>query len=250
MELIYMFTGFSEPSRDYALVSARDFFSNFGATQAAGYLDAIRDRIRSEPPSDAAFFSAIRHIFCELDGAGKLYRGNRGRRDTTQSLIAFGVRFLGRVRPDYKPLWGLLVDLYRHSLTHTGIPRLTAIRVPRRGDVLLGWSISGNDDGSQHLSLTTSGQFAWLHFSVTRFRADAAIAVELYRDELVRKGPTLSLLARFKRGYRGMASVFRPPTASRAKMPATRKRRRGRAEPLVLSKNALQGIRFLTKRLV
>lgn len=249
MAQIYMFTGNPEPFRDYRLVSTREFFATFGPTEAAGYLNTVRDRIRTEPPSDVAFFSAIRHIFCELDGAGKLYCGNRSKGETSQGLIAFGVRFLGRVNPAYRALWGLLVDLYRHSLTHTGIPRLVSIRVPGRGDVLLGWSISGNDDGSQHLSLTRNGQFARLQFSVTRFRADAVTAVELYRDELLRRGRASTLFTRFRCGYRGMASVFQSPPTAPTKAPTRGRRRRGRPAPLVLSRNAIPGIRALARQL-
>lgn len=250
MVQIYMFTGNPEPFRDFRLVSAREFFATFGPAQAAEYLNTIRNRIRDEPPSDAAFFSAIRHIFCELDGAAKLYCGTRGKRDTSQALIAFGVQFLGRVDRQYRALWGLLVDLYRHSLTHTGIPRLTSIRIPGRGDVLLGWSISANDDGSQHLTLTRNGQFARLQFSVTRFRADAVAAMELYRDELIRRGRTSTLFARFMRGYRGMASVFQTPAKSPARVLTPGRGRRGRVAPLTLSRDAIPGIRFLARRLV
>jgi hypothetical protein len=249
MSQIYMFTGDPAPGRDFRLVSSREFFMVFTPVEAAAYLNTVRDRIRTEPTSDLQFFAAIRHIFCELDCAAKLYCGKRGKGDTSRTLVTFGIRYLGRVNPDYRALWGLLVDLYRHSLTHTGVPRLVSITVPQRGKILLCWGISGNDDGGQHLTLRRDGQFALLSFSVTRFRADAQAAVELYRDELKARGPQSALFGRFKCGYRGMASVFQPHPTNPTGVRASGRRRRGRPAPLVLSRNADPGIRLLTKRL-
>jgi len=249
MAQIYMFTGDPEPGRDFRMVNTREFFAQFRVAEAVEYINTIRNRIRDEPRSDAEFFSAIRNIFCELECAAKLYCGKRSKRDTSQSLITFGIRFLGRINRDYRALWGLLVDIYRNSLTHTGIPRLTSIRIRGRGTTLIGWRFSAYDDGNQHLALVRNGQFAWLQFSVTRFRADAVAAVESYRDTLGRSGPASTLFAQFKRGYRGMASVFQPPPLTPAKRSASRVRRRGRPAPLVLSRDAIPGIRFLTRRL-
>jgi len=66
MAQIYMFTSNPEPGRDFRMVSTREFFAKFGLAEAAEYLNTIRNRVRDEPRSDAEFFSAIRHIFCEL----------------------------------------------------------------------------------------------------------------------------------------------------------------------------------------
>jgi len=207
MEYIYMHTG-----RDgvFEWVSKTAFQQRFKVLNAIAYLKQVRHSLQKEALRERAsghFYTGVRHAFAEIDGLGKFYLGEEGKRNTTANAIAFGENYLGRVDERYKELFGLLYDLYRHSLIHTHMARNVRFQVKRRWYRLF-WDLT--ESTSDHLELVLRGKRVYsLVLSVPRFVRDTVSALDSYIDDLKTVRPASKLFARFRRGYYGTAVAFR-----------------------------------------
>lgn len=198
MEYIYTFVG---GSPDFEWLSKHDFRRRFGLPEALGFLKQIRGTLATEAGSHrrpGAFYTGLRHAFAELDGLGKLYAGEYARDNTAANAIKFGTKYLGRVNPRYRSIFGLLFDMYRHGLAHGHLVRTVRYLQDHKWHRIY-WSIT--EDTTDHLGLHTSGPATWLVVSIPQLVDDTIAALDEFSGDLGRKGPESKLLDRFKKGY-------------------------------------------------
>jgi hypothetical protein len=221
MRRIWVPTGKQGWGKDFKWMSVAEFNRSFSVTKALAFLDQVKATLRKEATNlpQGAYYTGLRHVFAEIDGLGKLYRGERGPQNTAENAIAFGTGYLGRVNQLYRDLFGLLVDMYRHGLAHTHLSKSIKFRGARNRWITVGWAIT-DDPSHRPLHLTLQRweprYFAlWLH--VPQLVEDTLQAINSYGADLVNEGETSLLFARFKKGYIGTASVFQeapPPSTS------------------------------------
>jgi len=215
MEYIYTFVG---GTPDFVWLSQREFRRRFGIKQAVGYLEQVRGTLIGEARDRrglGCFYTGLRHAFAEIDGLGKLYKGEYGKGDTAANAVAFGTDYLGRLNSQYKHLFGLLFDMYRHGLAHGHLVR--SARYLKNGKWhFVYWRIT--EERSDHLTLrrNTNENRVWLTVSVPQLVDDTIAAIDLLICDLNTKKPNSQLFARFRRGYAGTCVALRDPQALRA----------------------------------
>lgn len=241
MEYIYTFVG---GSPDFKWLSKQDFRRQFGLVGALGYLEQIHGTLRGEardqrPPG--CFYTGLRHVFAEIDGLGKLYKGEYGKDDTAANAINFGTDYLGRVNQLYNNLFGILFDMYRHGLAHTHLIRTARYRKGGKWHFLY-WEIT--EARKDHLALRSKGRRTWLVVSVPQLVDDTIAAIELFAQDLRAAGGNSRLLARFKKGYEGTCTTLReaPPPAVKKTTTAKPKRKK-----LMLNRYSGDGIDWIRR---
>ena len=219
MEYIYTFVG---GSPDFRWLSKGQFRLQFGLKQALGYLEQIRGTLSGEAKDrrqPGCFYTGLRHAFAEIDGLGKLYKGEYGKDNTAANAIAFGVDYLGRINPRYKDVFGLLFDMYRHGLAHGHLIRTARYQKGSKWHFVY-WEIT--EDPTNHLAFRNKGKRTWLVVSVPQLVDDTIAAIDKYIEDLKERGSTSRLLSRLRRGYEGTCTALREPPLA-IKPPATRK---------------------------
>lgn len=216
-EFVYMFTGDQRPLHDYAWVSKKRFLREFDVHLAIGFLKTIQDRIsRERGRRSTDFYCAIRHVFAELDGLGKLYMGEEGPENTTKNAVEYGKKYLGQVDRRYRNIYGLLYDLYRHGLMHTGLIKTVRFANKTNRLCFLKWGL--RSEYPKHLlveRLPRSSKNSYhLWISVPQFRVDAVKSVDAYIADLRSCSRRSRLFIRFRRGYFGTAVAFREHPAA------------------------------------
>src|SRR5215472_4682333 len=106
MHYVYMFSG-GDP--DFVWVSKRQFKKRFRLANAVGFLETIRNRIQTERGRRKTdYYCGLRQIFAELDGLGKLCRGEEGPGNTAANAVLYGGKYLALINQRYADLYGLL----------------------------------------------------------------------------------------------------------------------------------------------
>ena len=213
MEYIYTFVG---GTPDFVWLSQAGFRKRFGTSNAVGYLEQVRHSLAAEARDNRArgcFYTGLRSTFAEIEGLGKLYLGEYGKRNTAENAIRFGRKYLGAVDADYQHLFGLMFDMYRHGLAHTHLARTVRFRKGRSWH-FIGWGMT--EDRGDHLAFKPTTRERYLHLvvSIPQFVDDAIAAIRLYSQDLQRKGPSSRLFQRFKRGYAGTCLCLRERSAA------------------------------------
>ena len=157
MRRIWVYQGDFGWGKDFRWTSLTEFRRSFSVQQAVGYLGAIQHALRRDAKEgyrEGQFNISLRHAFAEIDGVAKLYCGERGKRDTAQHAVEFGEKYLGRVNPRYRELFGLVFNMYRHGLAHTHLTMCVRFRGGRHRWVTLGWGMSDDDcHRNRHLTI-------------------------------------------------------------------------------------------------
>ena len=156
------------------------------------------------------FYTGLRHVFAEIDGLGKLYKGEYGKAHTAWNAVHFGKDYLGRVNAKYEQVFGLIFDMYRHGLAHGHVVR-TARFLKSRKWYFVYWGLT--EERADHLALKkdATGRRVWLVVSVPQLIDDTIAAIDYFVADLEEKGATSRLFARFKRGYAGTCVSLREP---------------------------------------
>lgn len=252
MRRIWVYQGDFGWGKDFRWTSLTEFRRSFSVQQAVGYLGAIQHALRRDAKEgyrEGQFNISLRHAFAEIDGVAKLYCGERGKRDTAQHAVEFGEKYLGRVNPRYRELFGLVFNMYRHGLAHTHLTMCVRFRGGRHRWVTLGWGMSDDDcHRNRHLTIErreTHFFRIWLH--VPRFVDDALQAIDFYASDPQKRGKRSRLFSRFKRGYEGTASVVDEPSAP---MPPTSNPGKGkRKKSLALNAYSRDGVDFVKREI-
>jgi hypothetical protein len=218
MRRIWVYQGELGRGKDFKWMSLAAFKRTFSVAQAIGFIGQIRKSVQQEAkelPREGDFYIPIRFTFPEIDGLGKLFRGEPGKGDTAANAVAFGTEYLGRVNPRYRQLFGLIFDMFRHGLAHTHMTKCARFRDAQNRWITLGLGI--NDTASdRHLHLTLEQREPryfrlWLH--PPQLVDDVLQAIDHYCSDLLTQGEGSKIFARFKRGYLGTAAVFLEPAA-------------------------------------
>ncbi|MCI0379571.1 MAG: hypothetical protein L0215_18335 [Gemmataceae bacterium] len=238
--------------KDFERTSEAQFNRTFSVSKALAFVDQIKHTLEKEamiPPGEARYYTGLRHVFAEIDGMGKLYRGKRGKVDTAVSAVRFGKDYLGRVDSRYRILFGLLFDMYRHGLAHTHLTKSIKFRDSRNRWITVGWGLADEDhERPLHLRLEQRAtRYLGLCLHVRQLVEDTLNAVNLYCTDLRNGGTASTLFRRFKRGHNGSAAVFRePPVAGPTR--GRSKRGRSRRELLVLNRYSAPGITWIRRQ--
>lgn len=249
MRMIWSPTGINAPGRDFEWITTSEFMRAFTPALAVAYLARVRESLVREATGlpEGNFYTGIRHAFAEIDGLGKLLRGNFGPRETTENAIEFGRVYLSQIDPRYKPLIGLLIDMFRHGLSHTHLTKTVRFLIRRRR-AHLRWGLNDTPlDRDQHLMIEERPDLVyrlWIH--VPQIVDDTVKALDLYSADLGNTTPTSRLFTRFRRAYIGTAGAHLEPA------PATRppKRASTRSSPaLRLNWYALDGLEWVTDQI-
>src|SRR5262249_55341397 len=189
-------------------MSVAEFNRSFAVEHAAAYVGQVRKILRGEAldySEKSHFYRGLRNVFAEIDGMGKLFRGERGTRNTAENGVAFGVDYLGRVNPRYKELYGLIIDMYRHGLAHTHVAKCIRFRDARNRWITVGWAMTDmKGHRSRHLTIEQKEARyfrLWLH--VPQLVEDTLKSLAEYRSDLQKAGAKSPLFRRFKVGYIG-----------------------------------------------
>jgi hypothetical protein len=212
MEYIYTFVG---GTPDFVWLSQGEFRRRFAVQNAVGYLEQVRGTLASEARdkrSSGCFYTGLRHAFAEIEGLGKLYRGEFSSRNTAVNAIRFGRDYLGRVNSDYKNAFGLLFDMYRHGLAHTHLARTVRYRKGRTWH-FIGWAIT--EERTDHLAFNRGIRSRYLRLvvSIPQLVDDTIAAIDLFIEDLQGRGPASRLFQRFRKGYAGTCLCLRERAA-------------------------------------
>jgi len=155
---IWVYQGDFGPGKDFRWMSVAEFRRSFTKGQAVGYLRVIQNHALRGDARDAYreghFYTPLRIAFAEIDGVAKLYAGERGKGDTARHTVEFGKKYLGRVNPRYRDLFGLVFEMYRHGLAHTHMTKCVRFRGGDNRWVTLGWAMTDEDSHrSRHLTI-------------------------------------------------------------------------------------------------
>jgi hypothetical protein len=211
MEHIYTFVG---GSPDFVMLSQKEFRRRFGINQAIGFLKQIRGTLTGEARDHrrpGCFYTGLRHAFAEIDGLGKLYKGEYGKSNTAANAIAFGKNYLGRINPRYQAVFALLFDMYRHGLAHGHLTRSVRYRGKDKKWHFIYWMMTEGREDHLCLRKESTGTKSWLIVSVSQLVDDTIAAIDLFIDDLQKKGPSSRLFTRFREGYAGTCIVLREP---------------------------------------
>jgi len=232
-------------------MSVAEFNRSFTVGQAIAFLRQIKGTLQKEAKGlpKGYLYTGLRHAFAEIDGLGKLYCGERGKADTAPNAIVFARKYLGRIDDDYKELFGLLVDMYRHGLAHTHLAKSIKFRDASNHWVTVGWTIIQDDrHKSRHLACEQiEARFFLLSINVPQLVKDTLKAINLYVRDLRRGGERSRLFGRFKRGYIGTAAVFQEPPPPKSSPPGSPAKRR--RNPLTLNQYSASGIAWIRRKL-
>jgi hypothetical protein len=224
MRMIWSPTGINTPGRDFEWITKTQFTKTFAPALAVAYLARVRDSLVREATGlpEGNFYTGIRHAFAEIDGLGKLLRGNYGPEDNAGNVIAFGTTYLAQIDERYEPLIGLLIDMFRHGLAHTHLTKTVRFRIGGRQRAHLRWGM--NDTPSQedqHLTIQESrNQIYRLWIHVPQFVGDTVKALDRYSSDLGNSTSRSRLFTRFRRAYLGTAGAHLeppPPAAPRTR---------------------------------
>jgi hypothetical protein len=246
-------TGTNGPGTDFEWITQTQFMRTFTPARAVAYLAQVRVTLAREATNlpEGNFYTGIRHAFAEIDGLGKLLRGNFGPEGTAQNAIEFGRAYLSRIDQRYEPLIGLLIDMFRHGLAHTHLTKTVRFPLGRRR-VHLRWGLNDTPserDRDQHLTIQESpNQFYRLWIHVPQFVDHTVSALDLYSSDLGTSAPRSRLFTRFRRAYMGTAGAhLDPPPATGAL--AIRKVRTRSSPALRLNPYARDGLHWVTNQI-
>ncbi len=151
------------------------------------------------------FFALPRIVFPYITFLGTLLGG----RESSKYAIDYMNKYLSKVNSTFgdKELCDFIYRVYRHGLSHTNMPKVSA----ENGKVF-GWRIVFDD--SQHLNVDTtpgiSGKSALLSISPKKLADEVVCSIDEYIRDLQTE---TALFDKFKNGFLCMA------TASRLKIP-------------------------------
>lgn len=162
-------------------------------------IDAFIDVYR-KTSIGVGFWAVARMVFPTISFLGCLYKGE----DSTAHAIEFLEEYAGRkFEPKYLDLGAAVYIMYRHGLTHTGMPKV----IERDDGRPVGWEINLGNPAS-HLTIDKTGDIIRIIISGERLTQDAGRALENYAADF--DGPNQAqLFADFKRGYLTMAKIER-----------------------------------------
>lgn len=249
MRRIWACLGNYRRQTDYQWMSVAEFDRCFTVEHAAAYVGQVRRILRGEAldySEKSHFYRGLRNVFAEIDGMGKLYRGERGTRNTAENGVAFGVEYLGRIDLGYKELYGLIIDMYRHGLAHTHVAKCFRFRDAHNRWITVGWAMSDEkQQRARHLTIERRGTRyfrLWLH--VPKLVEDTLRAFAEYRSDLKKKGARSALFMRFKSGYIGTASVYQE---SPSPSPAAKPKKSSKKQPLTLKHYSADGLAWIRR---
>ena len=150
MDHVYTFV---DGKPDFVWLPKIAFRKKFSVNQAVAYLRRIRGTLKHEAQDarkPSCFYTGIRNTFAELDGLGKLFVGEYAQTNSARNAIVFGEKYLGRINRDYRKLFGLVYDLYRHGLAHGHLIRIAKYRDGKNW-IYVGWAMT--EDTANHLAL-------------------------------------------------------------------------------------------------
>jgi len=158
----------------------------------------------------------LRHVFAEIDGLGKIYKGEFGKGNTAKNAVAFGTRYLGKVNRKYKKLFGLIFEMYRHGLAHGHLIKAVRYR-DRNVNRFIYWEMTEARDRHLELRKDDARRAVWLVLCVPQLIDDTISAIDTFIVELQLKGAGSRLFQQFRKGYEGTAVVFRTHSSGRGK---------------------------------
>jgi hypothetical protein len=157
-------------------------------------------KVYKESKVGVGFWAVPRMVFPTVTFLGCLYKGD----ESTAHAIEFLEDYAGRkFEPKYLDLGAAVYIMYRHGLTHTGMPKV----IERDDGALVGWKIT-LDEQSRHLAVDKSGSVMKIEISGERLTQDVCRALENYIADF--DGPNRAqLFNHFKTGYLTMAKANR-----------------------------------------